>query len=67
MPANLGKCPDDAKGKRVHVQLFNGYTTTTAPRSDMEPPGWPADGPRGCSWDLSDPPHPFQIKRWKII
>lgn len=48
MKPNPGYCPDEAKGKRVRVQLRQGGIVR-----DVEgpfPPGWAADGKNGCRW-----------------
>jgi hypothetical protein len=62
MPANPGQIPPEARRKRVHVQLHGGYSTTIP-----EPQGWPADGLGACNWTLSSPPHPFEMKRYRVI
>lgn len=48
---NPGRCPEEAKGKRVRVILAHGdepkYDSEWQP---MSKPGWPADGKGGCVW-----------------
>ncbi|CAB5162785.1 hypothetical protein UFOVP152_51 [uncultured Caudovirales phage] len=58
MPRNTGTIPGMAKGKRVRVRLFNGFDSAA-----HDPPHWPADTLR---WSLSSPPHPSDIKFWKV-
>jgi len=65
---NPGHCPDDVAifhpltgehtgNHRVHVRLFNGWT------SEASTP-WPAD--RGTVWKIDRPPHPFNIKDYRL-
>jgi hypothetical protein len=51
--------PGDAKGKRVRVLLHNGCDS-----HNLTPQGWPADT---IDWTLGQPPHPFQVRAWKVI
>jgi hypothetical protein len=55
-----GRCPDEARGKRVRVVLRNGYDTAKSERN-----GWPADGRGACNWsrDLG----PWTIESWEIV
>lgn len=52
---NSGRCPREARGKRVRVRLENG----------MEPAGtWAADGKSECDWRLKG--HPFAIAEYEV-
>lgn len=53
---NTGKPPRLPLGRKVMVRLFNGM---------VEGP-WPANGQGKCNWRISDPPHPFGIKQWRV-
>ena len=63
---NPGHLPRSLRGEdriyRIHVRLFGGYCT-----EKKEPNGWAANGRAGCHWLVSDPPHPFEIKEWRLI
>lgn len=59
MPRNHGHKPGLVAGKRVRVSLFGGYDS-----HEKSPQGWAADT---CDWRIDDPPHPYQIKAWKVI
>ena len=65
MTPNPGRCPSEARGKRVYVTLANG-TDNRRQISDMAPPGWPADGRFGCNWD-KQPGWPFNIETYEVI
>lgn len=45
-------------GKRIMVELFNGIRPKDS---------WPADGKGEPNWTISKPPHPFEIKRYRIV
>jgi len=62
---NRGSCPDEARGKRVIVQLRNGRIAGEKPVRDDLPPGWAADGKNGCRWSLRD--NPFDIVGWRLV
>ena len=53
---NTGKCPDEAKGKRVRVWLACGHEGSYDD-NPMSPPSWAADGKGACSWKLTGGPH----------
>lgn len=59
---NPGRLIDAVKGKRVEVELFNGVKPKES---------WPADGRDRTGgktdWRISDPPHPFQIRRFRVL
>jgi hypothetical protein len=50
MRPNPGHCPDEARGRRVIVQLANGTICGTEPVTTVSPLGWAADGKGGCRW-----------------
>lgn len=54
---NTGRLPRGASGKRVYVELFNGKRPVES---------WAADGRGGCNWTISEPPFPFEIRRYRI-
>ena len=60
MPRNAGKCPEKAYGRRVRVQLVNGYDSKV-----KEPTGWAASGAGACNWSLTG--DPFDIAFWELI
>lgn len=60
---NHGGQPAATKGKRMAVELFNGAFDGLAPYSPTAPIGWTADD---ADWCISDPPKPYQIKRYKL-
>jgi hypothetical protein len=63
---NPGTCPEEAKGKRVLVELADGRQPRYADVDDpMAPPGWPADGKTGCCWRKRG--LPFDIAFYKLI
>lgn len=60
MKANPGRCPPEAKGKRVRVVLEKDRATMRQPAYDtnpMSPPGWAADGKGACNWSRNGDPH----------
>lgn len=66
MKPNPGKCPPEAKGKRVNVILANGNPSKTY--SDIDPmlkPGWAADGKNGCRWSITG--EPWDIAMYEVI
>lgn len=54
MKTNTGRCPPEARGKRVVVTLRNGSIAGREPVTSVSPPGWAADTTR---WTLTDDPH----------
>lgn len=58
---NPGRCPADAKGKRVNVRLRNG-SIGRCDDNPMSPAGWAADT---CSWVLDE--HPFAIVEYEVV
>ncbi len=64
MKANTGRCPREAQGKRVVVQLRNGRVCGREPLGPALPSGWAADGKNGCRWTLTD--SPFDVASWEI-
>lgn len=56
MRENPGKCPREAAGKRVRVELRNGMRPAET---------WAADGKTGCRWTLTG--DAFDIVRWEVI
>lgn len=66
MRPNLGHCPDEARGKRVIVQLANGRICGTEPVTTVTPLGWSADGKGGCRWSLTRGGFPFDIAGWRL-
>lgn len=61
---NPGICPEEARGKRVEVQLRTGKIGKTDGASGT-PHGWAADGKGGCRWTLSG--SPFDIVRYRVL
>ncbi len=55
MEPNPGKCPREAAGKRVRVELKNGRRPAES---------WAADGKFACNWALDG--HPYSIAKWEI-
>jgi hypothetical protein len=53
MAPNRGKCPKEAIGKRVIVNLANGRVCGREAVSSATPVGWAADGKSGCRWSIS--------------
>jgi hypothetical protein len=49
--------------RSVHVRLHNGIDT----KARGNPP-WPSAGgrPSSTNWQISRPPHPFQIQEWEL-
>jgi hypothetical protein len=47
MKPNRGRCPEEARGQRVAVQLRSGAIYGRSGEA-----GWPADGNGGCRWKL---------------
>ncbi|WP_030540586.1 hypothetical protein [Sphingobium sp. DC-2] len=64
MKPNPGYCPAEAEGKRVRVWLAHGGVGATYD-DPMVPPGWAADGPRGCCWEITG--HPFDIAFYEVL
>lgn len=62
MKKNPGHLPPEAKGKRVHVLLFNGMHS-----KDKSPQGWAADDRGGCRWSIHNPPSDFDIRGYEVI
>jgi hypothetical protein len=63
---NPGYLPDDAKGKRVAVQLRDGSTRGEVPYSDSVKAGWEASTVR---WTLLDEGHPCRhvdVLRYRV-
>lgn len=61
MKPNPGRCPDQAIGKRVRVQLAHGGIG----RCDDSPtskPGWAAND---CRWTLTGQPH--DIAAYEVV
>jgi len=56
MPKNPGKQPPETRGKRVRVQLRNGYDSAA-----YTPPHWPADTIR---WEIVQ--HPADVLFWRL-
>lgn len=63
MKPNPGFQPGETMGKRVHVELVNGYRTDQPMVTGVhkDPNGWAADT---CNWEKSD--WPFSIAKWKL-
>jgi hypothetical protein len=53
MTANPGHCPDEARGKRVVVQLRMGGVHGRELVSAVTPAGWAADDRGACRWTLT--------------
>jgi len=53
----------EAGCRHVHVKLFNGWDSRNHGMT------WPARGLRApfTRWEISKPPHPFQIKEYEIV
>lgn len=53
----------EAGFRRVHVILFNGWDSREHEHS------WPSVGLRAplTGWEISKPPHPFEIKEYCIV
>ena len=48
--------------RAVHVVLFNGWSSELTGNAP-----WPAGGGNPpTNWRISDPPHPFEIKAWRL-
>lgn len=62
---NRGRCPEEAKGKRVAVRLANGNECDPSPVTTTSPPGWAADDKGGCRWTITG--HPYDIKEYRIL
>jgi len=60
MKRNPGYCPEEAKGKRVRVQLANGIRPKDNDGPGMQP-GWAADGKGGCRWSRTGSPHDIEF------
>lgn len=61
---NPGRCPAEAKGKRVRVQLANGVIAKDEGGATV-PPGWAADEKGGCRWSKKG--SPFDIAFYKVL
>lgn len=61
---NPGRCPADAKGRRVEVKLANGEVAKGDP-NPMSPPGWAADGPNGLKWERRG--FDFDVDYYRVI
>ena len=62
---NPGKCPEEAFGKRVVVELRDGTIAGELPVSPVTPAGWPASGKFGCRWSLTN--YKFDIVRYRVL
>jgi hypothetical protein len=65
-----GRCPDEARGKRVKVRLRNGRVDGDKPVSSDSRAGWPADSSVGAKgpptrWTLEG--GPFDVIEWDFV
>lgn len=65
MKPNPGKCPPEAKDKRVIVRLANGNICGREQVTPVSPIGWAADGRQACRWTLTG--HPFDIVEYEVV